>query len=80
MAKTQLKNICLAALERWQIKEIHLVHRFGLLKPGDNIVNLVLASHSRSDVFEGGTFIMDYLKSDAPFWKKEFYDDESNWL
>ena len=80
MAKRQLKNICQAALERWQIKEIHLVHRFGLLKPGDNIVNLVLASDSRSDVFEGGTFIMDYLKSDAPFWKKEFNRKGSAWV
>jgi len=80
MAKAQLKNICQSALERWQIKEIHLVHRFGLLKPGDNIVNLVLASHNRSDVFQGGTFIMDYLKSDAPFWKKEFNRKGSAWV
>ena len=64
----------------YQIKEIHLVHRFGLLKPGDNIVNLVLASHNRSDVFQGGTFIMDYLKSDAPFWKKEFNSKGSAWV
>ena len=80
MAKTQLKNICQAALERWQIKEIHLVHRFGLLKPGDNLVNLVLASHIRSDVFQGGTFIMDYLKSDAPFWKKETAQSGDRWI
>ena len=80
MAEKQLKRICQSALERWNILEIHLVHRFGLLEPGDNIVNLVLASKGRDAAFSGGMFIMDYLKSDAPFWKKEYHSNGDRWV
>lgn len=80
MADRQLKKICEGALDRWEIDEIHLVHRYGLLQPGENIVNLVLVAKGRGAVFEGGRFIMDYLKSDAPFWKKEYKKDGWSWV
>ena len=80
MAEKQLNRICKMAMKRWNIKQIHLIHRVGFLKPGDNIVNLVLVSNSRGEVFEGGSFIMDYLKSDAPFWKKEHRETGSTWV
>ncbi len=80
MAEKQLNKICQRALEKWDINEIHLIHRYGPLKPGDNIVNLVLVSQNRDAAFEGGRFIMDYLKSNAPFWKKEHYDRGSAWV
>tara|TARA_B100000963_G_C22408149_1_gene572009 strand:- start:77 stop:532 length:456 start_codon:yes stop_codon:yes gene_type:complete len=80
MAEKQLKKICEDTFEKWKIMEIHLVHRYGLLKPGDNIVNLVVVSKGREEALEGAKFIMDYLKSDAPFWKKEYYPEGQSWV
>ena len=80
MAEKQLRKICENALERWEIMEIHIVHRYGLLKPGDNIVNLVVVSRGREEAIEGAKFILDYLKSEAPFWKKEYYAKGHSWV
>ena len=80
MAEKQLRKICENTFERWEIMEIHIVHRYGLLEPGDNIVNLVLISRGREEALEGAKFIMDYLKSEAPFWKKEYYGKGQAWV
>ena len=80
MAEKQLMRICKETFERWEVMEIHIVHRYGLLKPGDNIVNLVIVSKGREEALEGAKFIMDYLKSDAPFWKKEHHHKGRSWV
>ena len=66
----------LAAIEtearrRWPLKASLIVHRIGVLKPGAQIVLVATASESRAATFEAASFIMDYLKTDAPFWKRE---------
>jgi molybdopterin synthase catalytic subunit len=58
------------------------VHRYGLIKPGENIVLVVTASAHRQAAFEGASFLMDYLKNAAPFWKKQHLvnGEESDWV
>lgn len=71
MAETQLARIATNATERWPLQAICIVHRSGLIKAGEQIVFVATASQHRQAAFEAAEFIMDYLKSDAPFWKKE---------
>jgi molybdopterin synthase catalytic subunit len=56
------------------------VHRFGRLKPGENIVLVITASPHRQAAFEAAQFLMDYLKASAPFWKKEIMRDGAAWV
>ncbi len=71
MTETELERIEAEALERWPLSATLVVHRVGELKPGDNIVLVVVGSAHRHAAFEAATFLMDYLKTRAPFWKKE---------
>ena len=66
---------------RWSLQGSTIIHRHGELKPGDNIVLVVTASAHRHAAFEAAAFLMDYLKSNAPFWKKEtLAEGESRWV
>ena len=80
MTETVLNNIANDATERWNLLGTHITHRVGNLKAGDNIVLVATASAHRKDAFEAAQYIMDLLKTDAPFWKKEHTDDGDYWV
>ena len=71
MTEQELARVEAEANERWPLQASLVVHRYGELKPGDNIVLVVTASAHRQAAFDAANFLMDYLKSRAPFWKKE---------
>lgn len=71
MTETELERIEQEALARWPLDATLIIHRYGQLAPGDNIVLVITASAHRAAAFEAAEFLMDYLKSRAPFWKKE---------
>ncbi len=71
MTEAELARVENEARARWLLEEVLVVHRHGQLRPGDNIVLVVTASAHRQAAFEAATFLMDYLKTQAPFWKKE---------
>ena len=71
MTDKELERIETEARTRWPLQDSLIIHRFGDLKPGDNIVLVITASKHRQAAFEAAQFLMDYLKTKAPFWKKE---------
>ena len=71
MTETELARVESEAGRRWPLQASLIVHRVGALKPGDNIVLVVTASAHRQAAFAAADFLMDYLKTSAPFWKKE---------
>ena len=71
MTEAELAKVEAEALARWPLQGTRIIHRFGELRPGDNIVLVIAASAHRHAAFEAAAFLMDYLKSRAPFWKKE---------
>jgi len=68
------------ATERWALADCHVVHRFGKLKPGEQIMMVATAAAHRAAAFEAAEFLMDYLKSRAPFWKKEVTSSGAAWV
>ena len=75
MTEAELARVETEAHERWPLQASLIVHRVGELKPGDNIVLVITASAHRRAAFEAAEFLMDYLKTRAPFWKKETTPD-----
>ncbi len=71
MAEAQIEKIALSAKERFSLDAVRIIHRFGMIKPGENIVLVITASRHRNAAFEAASFLMDYMKTNAPFWKKE---------
>jgi molybdopterin synthase catalytic subunit len=71
MTESELARVETEAAARWPLQASLIVHRVGTLKPGDNIVLVVTASAHRQAAFAAAEFLMDYLKTRAPFWKKE---------
>lgn len=71
MAEAQIGRIARQAAERWPLTGLVAIHRVGLIRPGENIVLVAAASAHRAAAFEAASFLMDFLKTDAPFWKKE---------
>ncbi|GAA4110151.1 molybdenum cofactor biosynthesis protein MoaE [Aminobacter aganoensis] len=82
MAEAEIARIAGEAIARWPLSGITVIHRFGRIRPGENIVLVVAASTHRQAAFDGASFLMDYLKSRAPFWKKEHRIDgsEGGWV
>lgn len=82
MAEAEITRIATEVSQRWPLLGITVIHRFGKISPGENIVLVVSASTHRGAAFEAASFLMDYLKSRAPFWKKEHLVDGSvgNWV
>ena len=80
MAYKSLEDICAKAQEKWDIIDTLIIHRFGKLNVKEKIVLVAIFSIHRKESFDACNFIMDYLKKDAPFWKKEFYNDNYEWL
>ena len=77
MAEAEIGRIAAEAIERWPLQGLTVIHRHGKIMPGENIVLVVAASSHRQAAFEAANFLMDYLKSRAPFWKKEHHADGS---
>lgn len=71
MAQAEIGRIAAEAMQRWPVAALTVIHRHGRIEPGANIVLVVTASTHRQAAFEAASFLMDYLKSSAPFWKKE---------
>ena len=80
MAIKQLKKTCSNAIKKWSLIDCLVIHRFGHLIIHDKIVLVATFSKNRKDSSESCNYIMNYLKKDAPFWKKEFYNKGSRWL
>ena len=80
MTENVLRKFCFEAANRWDLESISLIHRIGKLYPSENIVLLIVTSVHRAEAFHASDFIMDFLKSEAPFWKKETSLDGSNWI
>lgn len=75
MAERQIEEIAREAGARWDLMEIRAIHRFGRIVPGEEIVFVACASRHRLAAFEGAHFIMDFMKTRAPFWKREHLVD-----
>ena len=80
MAIKELSKIQQRAIKKFKLIDSLIIHRYGKLNVNDKIVLVVCFSVNRTNSFEATKFIMDYLKKDAPFWKKETYDFGSNWI
>ena len=80
MTEKSLEQIVNQAKSRWPISEPIIIHRVGELQPGDQIVYIGVASAHRKAAFEACEFLIDYLKVNAPLWKKERINDEYQWV
>lgn len=80
MTEKSLQAIVDEAQSRWKIVRCKIIHRIGDLHLGDNIVFVGISSAHREDAFSAADFLMDYLKTRAPFWKKELTDQGSVWI
>ena len=82
MAQAEIERIATVACERWPVNDLIAIHRHGKIKPGENIVLVVATSSHRQAAFEAASYLMDFLKTRAPFWKKEHMIDgtSGNWV
>ena len=80
MTEAALRDIAERAQQRWQIVDLGIIHRVGALVPSDQIVLVSVLSAHRGDAFDACQFIMDYLKTEAPFWKKEVSEQGAKWV
>lgn len=81
MAEAEISRIVEEARARWPLDGVRVIHRYGRIAPGENIVLVLTASSHRQAAFEAAEFLMDYLKTRAPFWKKEHLaDTEGSWV
>ena len=80
MTENAIRKIVEEVRLRWKILDLTVIHRYGDLRPNDQIVLVAVASSHRADAFAACQFIMDYLKTGAPFWKKEHHPDGARWV
>jgi molybdopterin synthase catalytic subunit len=80
MAEAEIGRHADEALSRWPLQGLTVIHRFGRIAPGENIVLVVTASSHRQAAFEAAEFLMDYLKTNAPFWKREESREGASWI
>ena len=80
MTERAIGKIVDDAKARWQVMDCTVIHRHGSLRPNDQIVLVAVASGHRGDAFAACEFIMDYLKTQAPFWKKEQAEGGARWV
>lgn len=80
MTEQALETIAAEAMERWTLADAFILHRYGRMGRGDTIMMVATASRHRADAFAAAEFLMDYLKSRAPFWKKEITADGAAWV
>jgi molybdopterin synthase catalytic subunit len=80
MTEKALVKIAEEAVQRWSLGDALVIHRYGRLAPGDKIMMVATAAPHRKDAFEAAEYLMDYLKSRAPFWKKEVTGQGADWV
>ena len=80
MTESAIAAIAEDARARWSLRDVLVIHRHGRLVPGDLIMMVATAARHRKDAFEAAEFLMDYLKSRAPFWKREITDNGATWV
>ena len=80
MTERALEDICAQARQRWDILDVLVIHRIGQLAPTDQIVLVVVTGSHRGEAFAACQFVMDYLKTEAPFWKKEVTPEGTRWV
>lgn len=80
MTEKALEHIAREASERWPLASLGIIHRYGLMEPGERIVLVLTASRHRGAAFEAAEFLMDFLKTRAPFWKKEHTEKGGRWV
>ena len=80
MTQKAIATIAGQARDRWSLGDVLVIHRYGRLAPGERIMMVATAAPHRRDAFEAAEFLMDYLKSRAPFWKKELGPDGATWV
>ncbi|WP_316204854.1 molybdenum cofactor biosynthesis protein MoaE [Bradyrhizobium sp. SZCCHNS3004] len=80
MAEAEITRHAEQAMARWPLAGLTVIHRYGRITPGENIVLVVTASSHRQAAFEAAEFLMDYLKTNAPFWKREETEDGTSWV
>ncbi|WOI56064.1 molybdenum cofactor biosynthesis protein MoaE [Palleronia sp. LCG004] len=80
MTERAIAGIAEEAVRRWELADVLVLHRHGQLRPGEPIMMVATAAGHRAAAFEAADFLMDYLKSRAPFWKKEVTVDGGDWV
>jgi molybdopterin synthase catalytic subunit len=80
MTAKAIEGIATEAQERWSLADVLVIHRYGVLQATDPIMMVATASKHRADAFAAADFLMDYLKSRAPFWKKETTNVGASWV
>tara|TARA_B100000963_G_C22238149_1_gene498823 strand:+ start:139 stop:612 length:474 start_codon:yes stop_codon:yes gene_type:complete len=80
MTESEMQKIIIESFDRWELTGVTVIHRIGKLKPSDQIVFVGVASKHRQEAFDGCNFIIDWLKTKAPFWKVEENDNQKNWV
>ena len=80
MTEKAIATIAEEARVRWKLSDVLVIHRHGPLSPGEAIMMVATAARHRVAAFEAAEFLMDYLKSRAPFWKKEYGPDGAEWV
>jgi molybdopterin synthase catalytic subunit len=80
MAESEIERHVAEAIERWPLMGVTVIHRYGRIQPGENIVLVVTASSHREAAFAAAEFLMDYLKTRAPFWKQVEKAGEKSWI
>jgi molybdopterin synthase catalytic subunit len=80
LAEIEIAEMLEAAIDRFQLGEAMVIHRFGRLLPGEPIMQVITSAPHRQAAFDGASFLMDYLKTGAPFWKKEETASGQSWV
>ena len=80
MTESEIEKIIVDSYKRWELTGVTVIHRVGELKPSDQIVFVGVSSKHRQNAFDGCNFIMDWLKTNAPFWKLEENNNKKNWV
>jgi len=80
MTEKAIEKIANEALSRWSLGDVLIIHRYGKLHHDEVIMMVATAARHRADAFQGAEFLMDFLKSRAPFWKKEVTADSTDWV
>jgi molybdopterin synthase catalytic subunit len=80
LALAELERLREEAVARFSLLDADIAHRFGRLVPGETIMQVTTLAPHRAAAFDGAAFLMDYLKTDAPFWKKEIFADREVWV
>ena len=80
MTQKSIERILVGAEQRWSLLGVTIVHRIGKLRPGEDIVLVLVASEHRQDAFDACDYLMDYLKTEAVFWKREQQGGQTRWI